>query len=204
MKKMKKMVCLIFFMFAGASNYAFATMITNNSGFDGGDSLVTFDEVVMANGTAITNQFAPYGVTFSPNLVSENFRTTSGFSGQSTANFSPTVNPFSILFSETVDAFGAYWESDNGNTLTFDAYLGATLVESFNFTEPSCCSTGSFLGFADISFDSVQVSTTGSGLLIMDNLQYSPGASVPEPSSLALIGLGLAGIGFSRKRKLFN
>jgi len=174
-------------------------MITSIVGFDGGDSLVTFDEVAMANGTIITNQYAPFGVTFSPNLVSESFRTATGFSGQSAANFSPLVNPFTISFTQSVNAFGAYWESNNGDNLIFDAYLGATLIESFNFTEPSCCSTGSFLGFANIIFDSVEISNAGSGFLIMDTLYFSP-ASVPEPASIVLLFLGLAGAGFQRRK----
>ncbi len=180
-------------------------MITNNSGFGEGDTLVTFDEIALVNGTIVTNQFQLYGVEFSPSLTIESGRSTSGFSGKDLQNFSPSVNPFSIIFTQTVSAFGAYWEADVLNVLIFDAFLGATLVESFNFTEPNCCNTGTFLGFSNITFDSVQVSTSGTQALIMDNLQYSPAlgpnsGSVPEPTSLVLLGLGLASIGFFRKK----
>ena len=35
-----------------------------------------------------------------------------------------------------------------------------------------------------------------------DNLEFNAPTSVPEPATLALIGLGLAGIGFARKKKI--
>ncbi len=57
-----------------------------------------------------------------------------------------------------------------------------------------------------VSIASVNVLGDGFGLpLILDSTSDavigSPIASVPEPSSLILMGLGLAGIGFIRKRK---
>jgi len=67
-KNNEKIVCLSLCLF-GLSTNALATMITDNSGFDGGDSLVTFDEIALANGTIVTNQFQPYGVEFSPSLT---------------------------------------------------------------------------------------------------------------------------------------
>jgi len=188
----------------GASFSASAAMITDNSGFGGGSSLVTFDEVALTNGTIVTNQFSPYGVSFTPNLAIDSGRSTSGFSGQNLQNYSPEVNPFSIIFTETVSAFGAYWETDNSNALTFSAFLSGGLVESFTFTETNCCQTGSFLGFSNILFNEVQVSTSGTHSLIMDNLQYSASSpsAVPVPAAVWLMGSGLLGLmGFNRKNK---
>lgn len=62
---------------------------------------------------------------------------------------------------------------------------GTTLLNSVSSTV-SYSSTGGIAlrGFSAVSFDSVAYSGT-----------------VPEPASLALIGLGLAGLGFSRKKR---
>lgn len=58
-----------------------------------------------------------------------------------------------------------------------------------------------FFGFvSDTAFSANFLTLTSGGAdgFGMDNLVYA--ASVPEPGTLALLGLGLAGIGFSRKK----
>ena len=51
--------------------------------------------------------------------------------------------------------------------------------------------------FLTASFEGVTGITTGFNV---DNLSYA--ALVPEPATLALLGLALAGLGFARRRKL--
>lgn len=61
--------------------------------------------------------------------------------------------------------------------------------------------------FSSFSFDSswvglssVHIQNSGMENGAIDNIELST-VSVPEPASIALLGLGLAGIGFSRKKK---
>ena len=61
-------------------------------------------------------------------------------------------------------------------------------------------STGQFVGLtSDTGFSSVTLSAPGGFVYTVDDLNY---AAVPEPSTLLLVGLGLAGLGLRRAKSL--
>lgn len=111
-----------------------------------------------------------------------------------------------LEFSSYVSAIGLDFNSNNADTTLSVFDDSFNLIEAFTLATLDQVSCDGFLcGFVGIDVGSnliayVTIDTPLNGdELFIDNIIYQ--ASVPEPTTLALLGLGLAGIGFSRKKK---
>lgn len=217
---MKKMFCLLVCLFVGTAN---ATLITNGS-FETGDFTGWTSQDL--SGPFFPQQVAGSGVTpgfgfFSSSPTDGSFAAINGFDGNGPGTISIsqdiTVTSASIILFD----YRAGWDMLNFPSSTLDRLfdvnvnsLGGTNLANFNILSAAAgtqnLDTGNLLGIVDlssfigqtvnVSFDwQIPENFTGPAFFQLDNVQAV--TSVPEPTSLALLGLGFAGLAFSRKKK---
>lgn len=118
---------------------------------------------------------------------------------------------FTLAFDSAVMGFGLdiidYYNPSGSNGITIAAYGTSGLIGSFNsFAANFQPNNTYFMGILSDAMDitSIVISDAGalSDIIGYDDLWIASAGTVnvPEPGALALLGLGLAGLGFTRRK----
>jgi len=113
-------------------------------------------------------------------------------SGNSSCEEGMQIAFLSDVSNLTFASFGA----SSGDNVEVSAFFGATLLGSLTVTTNTAID---FSAFGTISSLSFADNSTAAGIGFGD-FDFNV-ASVPEASSIMLLGLGLAGLGFTRRKK---
>lgn len=150
------------------------------------------------------------GVEFSRvgtlNFGSDLFMPQNGYFGFANPALLSGSSSLQIDFQTATDAFGLdLLEYSGYSDRVSIAIYGAddtTLLSTEQYFSTNSPTSGVFFGFSDAGGIGRVVATgINSWSPIIDNLTFGQANSVPEPATLALLGLGLAGLGVSRRRK---
>jgi len=113
------------------------------------------------------------------------------------ANASPLSNPINFFFTVPVNGVAFNIITNPARTMFTAFYQGvevATFVGATSFDTPEQF----WYGFEGITFDRLEIDDLDNDSIGIDNLQVG---IVPEPSSLALVGVGLAVVAAAMRKR---
>ncbi|WP_114970764.1 PEP-CTERM sorting domain-containing protein [Rhodoferax ferrireducens] len=156
-------------------------------------------------GTTFTNGTGANGITYNSStgnaLVTSTFLVSSSPNGlgRTGVGFFLGTDSITFTFDSATAAFGidinTFATAAGAYSATTD--LGDIALSAFDPFPAS--STGQFVGFtSDTPFSSVTIASPGNVVYTLDTLRA---VEVPEPGSLALLGLGLAVLGARSRRR---
>lgn len=213
-----------------ASGFASAAAITSAGSLVGSTAVIDFSQftgggqLTGVNGPTQIGAVAGYDVTLQDMSGGANvWLYNGGWSLGDNGNWNSAMNgylgifpnngPVRIRFNDgPISGFGAFMNypvepraSYLPQTMSaFDA--SGTLLEVYDIgandpiSTPGALNAGAFRGIQRGSADIAYIEFVGD-TAVYDNLTFTATVRVPEPASLALVGLALAGLGLSRRRR---
>ncbi len=160
---------------------------------------ITFEDAVPANGFFVAQGYKGFQWTGLQGTNSWVLATptdgTDVFSSHSGTNYIWSNAGSSLTMSDGIFSFNSMWarSGQSPGTDTAHGFLSGMEIytQDFNVGQTYSQVALNFAGIDEIRFNQTSFN------LVMDDINVN----VPEPATLALVGLGLAGLGFSRRKQ---
>lgn len=176
---------------------------SSNAALAGG-SVIDFDSDA-AGTSAVTLNYPGVSMTGDGTLrISDAFNGSFNVTGNALAlTTNDSVKEVIFSFTGLVDAFGFnIGGTDSADTWNIVAYAATgTVLGSQQISALGSSNAGEFFGLAMPGIASAKLSNTGDAdYVVLDNFTYL--SSVPEPVSIALVCIGLVGMGYRRRKQV--